>query len=58
MPILPAFFGAPNSKNNEIFRKYGLKLRKNEEMLADYVQRASKVCESLGLTLPALAKAA
>jgi len=53
-PILPAFFGTAGSKNNEAFRRYGLKLRKNEEMLADYVKRARKAVEALGLTLPEL----
>lgn len=58
VPMLPAFFGSANSKNNERFRSYGLKLRKNEEMLADYLQRAKRVCDSLGLRLPQEAVAA
>ncbi len=53
-PYLPQFFGASGSKNNELFRKYGLKERKNEEMRDDFLARARSVVESLGLTLPAL----
>ena len=51
-PYLPAFFGAANSKNNEIYRKWNIKLRRNEEMLDDYLVRAGEVCAKLGLTLP------
>jgi ring-1,2-phenylacetyl-CoA epoxidase subunit PaaA len=53
-PYLPAFFGRPKSKNNEIFRKWGIKMRTNEEMLADYVKRATALVEELGLELPKL----
>lgn len=51
-PLLPGFFGSPGSKNNEIYRKWRIKLRKNEEMLEDYLARAKKTVEELGLTLP------
>ena len=52
-PIMMSFFGATGSKNNEIFRKWGIKLRKNEEMRADYAVRAKALCEGkLGLKLP------
>jgi ring-1,2-phenylacetyl-CoA epoxidase subunit PaaA len=54
-PFLPQFFGAAGSKNNELYRKYGLKLRKNEEMREDFLNRARATVESLGLTLPELA---
>lgn len=57
-PTLPAFFGAPRSKNNEIFRKWGIKQRTNEDMRADYIARAQDVVAKLGLTLPALKEAA
>ena len=57
-PHAPKFFGSANSKNNEIFRNFGIKLRKNEEMRADYIARAKEVTDSLGLTLPDLAAAA
>jgi len=51
-PKLPAFFGRPKSKNNEMFRKWGIKSRKNEEMAADYMKRAQETAEKFGLTLP------
>lgn len=52
-PLLPAFFGRPQSKNNEMFRKWGIKQRTNEAMLADYLERARKLVEDeLGLKLP------
>jgi ring-1,2-phenylacetyl-CoA epoxidase subunit PaaA len=50
--ILPAFFGRPKSKNNEIFRKWRIKMRTNEEMLADYVKRATDIVGEFDLTLP------
>ncbi len=53
-PMVPAFFGRPNSRNNEIFRKWGIKQRSNEEMLADYLRRARALVEELGLRLPQL----
>ena len=48
-PFLPQFFGAAGSKNNETYRKFGLKERKNEEMRADFLNRARAVVEGLGL---------
>ena len=51
-PMLPSFFGRPNSKNNEIYRKWSIKQRKNEEMLEDYMKRTKDLVEELGLTLP------
>ncbi len=54
-PLMPRFFGRPGSKNNEIFRKWGIKMRKNEEMLADYLRRARElVVDELDLELPPL----
>jgi ring-1,2-phenylacetyl-CoA epoxidase subunit PaaA len=53
-PYLPQFFGAAGSKNNETYRKYGLKERKNEEMRADFMNRARSVVEALGLRFPEL----
>ena len=54
-PMLPAFFGKPNSKNNEIYRKWGIKKRKNEEMLKDYLNITHKlVVEKLSLQLPSI----
>jgi ring-1,2-phenylacetyl-CoA epoxidase subunit PaaA len=51
---LPGFFGAAGSKNNEIYRKYGLKERKNEEMRDDFLNRARSVVEELDLCFPEL----
>ncbi|MGH7907030.1 MAG: Phenylacetic acid catabolic protein [Candidatus Binataceae bacterium] len=54
-PMLPAFFGRGNSKNNEIYRKWGIKQRTNSEMRADYLLRTRSLVEDrLGLRLPAL----
>jgi ring-1,2-phenylacetyl-CoA epoxidase subunit PaaA len=54
-PYLPSFFGKSGSRNNELFRKYSLKLRRNEEMRADYLNRAQTVVSALGLMLPEVA---
>jgi len=54
-PEVPKFFGASGSKNNAIFRKYGLKLRTNEDMRADYMARAKSTVEPLGIKLPQIA---
>lgn len=51
-PYLPAFFGRPGSKNNEMYRRWGVKLRTNEEMRDDYLRRARELVEGLGLRLP------
>lgn len=57
-PILPKFFGKLKSKNNEIFWKWGIKQRTNEDMLVAYVNRAQTLVEELGLTLPDLSESA
>jgi ring-1,2-phenylacetyl-CoA epoxidase subunit PaaA len=49
---LPQFFGAAGSKNNETYRKYALKERKNEEMREDFLSRARGIVESIGLRFP------
>ena len=52
-PWMPSFFGRSGSRNNEIYRKWGIKLRTNEEMREDYINRARVLIEEkLGLTLP------
>lgn len=53
-PYLPQFFGAAGSKNNETYRKYALKERKNEEMREDFLSRAAAIVDSIGLRLPAI----
>jgi len=55
-PFIPSFFGRAGSKNNEMFRRWGIKLRTNEDMRADYIQRAKAACDQLGLTLPPLSE--
>lgn len=57
-PHMLPFFGSAKSKNNEIFRKWGIKLRSNEDMRADYIKRAKEAAGKLGLTLPEAAEAA
>ena len=57
-PYLPKFFGGSKSRNNEIFRKWKIKQRTNDEMREDYVKRATEVAAKYGLTLPKLAEAA
>ena len=53
-PGMPAFFGQPHSKNNALYRKWGLKRSTNEAMRADYIERARVLVEDkLGLVLPA-----
>lgn len=53
LPHLLPFFGRARSKNNEIYRKWKIKLRSNEEMRADYVKRIGELVKTeLGLTIP------
>ena len=52
-PLMPAFFGRPGSRNNEIYRKWGIKMRTNEDMRDDYLNRARELIEGkFGLKLP------
>ena len=44
-PQMTPFFGAARSSNNAMFRKWGIKLRTNEEMRQDYVDRARTLVE-------------
>ena len=54
-PYLPALFGRAGSKNNEIYRKWGIKQRSNEDMLADYLMRVKELVEGhFKLKLPEL----
>jgi ring-1,2-phenylacetyl-CoA epoxidase subunit PaaA len=51
-PEMLKFFGAAGSKNNAVYRKWGIKRRSNEEMRDDYIRRARELVEgTLGLTL-------
>lgn len=58
LPQVPFFFGGSKSRNNEIFRKWGIKMRTNDEMRADYLKRAKEAVEKIGLTMPEVAAAA
>lgn len=52
-PITPGFFGASKSKNNEIYLRWGLKSRTNDEMRADFLGRVTELVErDFGLSLP------
>ena len=54
-PITPAFFGASQSKNNEIYRKWQIKQRTNDEMREDFTARVRALVETdFGLKLPAI----
>jgi ring-1,2-phenylacetyl-CoA epoxidase subunit PaaA len=54
-PLTPAFFGSSHSKNNEIFRKWHLKQRTNDEMRGDFLGRVTELVErDFGLRLPAI----
>jgi ring-1,2-phenylacetyl-CoA epoxidase subunit PaaA len=58
-PLLPAFFGESRSKNNALYRRYGIKRRENDEMRADFLARARALVEGeLKLKLPDVAEAA
>lgn len=51
LPKAPAFFGAPQSANNELYRKWGLKQRTNEAIRDDYLVRVRAGVTKLGLTV-------
>ncbi|MBI3514775.1 MAG: phenylacetate-CoA oxygenase subunit PaaI [Proteobacteria bacterium] len=58
-PYLPPFFGRKGSKNNALYRRWGIKQRSNEEMRADFIARARALVEDhLKLTLPTVPEAA
>jgi ring-1,2-phenylacetyl-CoA epoxidase subunit PaaA len=52
-PITPGFFGASKSKNNEIYLRWRLKSRTNDEMRSDFLGRVTELVEKdFGLSLP------
>ncbi len=53
-PELPAFFGRADSRNNQLYLKWGIKARTNEEMRNDYLTRARALTDKLELKLPPL----
>ena len=57
-PIMRKFFGRPNSENNRIYRKWGIKQRRNEQMADDYADRIKEIIvDRFNLRLPALENA-
>ena len=52
-PMMRKFFGRPQSENNRIYRKWGIKQRTNEAMAEDYAGRIKDIIVGqFGLTLP------
>ena len=51
-PVTLTFFGGSVSRNNELYRKWRIKQRTNDEMRADYARRAGDVLTELGLRAP------
>ncbi len=52
-PMMHKFFGRPNSENNRIYRKWGIKQRTNEAMAEDYAARIEAIIvDKFGLQLP------
>jgi ring-1,2-phenylacetyl-CoA epoxidase subunit PaaA len=52
-PVMLPFFGGSDSRNNALFRRWGIKRRTNDEMRAEYVQRVKQLVEGeFGLTVP------
>ena len=52
-PMMKKFFGRPNSENNRIYRKWGIKRRSNKQMADDYAHRVERiVVDDFGLQLP------
>jgi ring-1,2-phenylacetyl-CoA epoxidase subunit PaaA len=54
--ILP-FFGQSQSKNNELFRKWGVKQRSNALMRGDFIARVQTLCDDLGIDRPPVPEA-
>jgi len=50
----PQYQSAASSKNNEAYRKFGLELRKCEEMRDNYLARAKDLIEGLDLRMTAV----
>jgi ring-1,2-phenylacetyl-CoA epoxidase subunit PaaA len=51
-PVTLPFFGQSQSKNNALYRQWGIKRRTNEEMRADWVDRVRNLCDEFGLRMP------
>lgn len=44
-PMMRRFFGRPQSENNRIYRKWGIKQRTNESMASEYAGRIREIVE-------------
>ena len=51
-PRVAATFGRADSDHFDVYRRYGLRTRSNEELLATWVARASQTLSGLGLEVP------
>jgi ring-1,2-phenylacetyl-CoA epoxidase subunit PaaA len=53
-PVILPFFGQSQSKNNELFRRWGVKQRTNGAMRGDFIARVEEITRALGLQMPAV----
>ena len=51
-PVILPFFGQSSSKNNELFRKWGVKQRSNAFMRGDFIARVQALCVALEIEMP------
>jgi ring-1,2-phenylacetyl-CoA epoxidase subunit PaaA len=51
-PVILPFFGQSQSKNSELFRKWGIKQHSNGFMRGDFIARVQALTEALGLRMP------
>lgn len=51
-PAVLDMFGKSNSKNSEIYVKWGIKGKSNEELRQSYIRETVPILESLGLDVP------
>jgi ring-1,2-phenylacetyl-CoA epoxidase subunit PaaA len=50
-PVILPFFGQSASKNNELFRRWGVKQRSNGVMRGDFIARVQALCATLGIAV-------
>jgi ring-1,2-phenylacetyl-CoA epoxidase subunit PaaA len=53
-PVILPFFGQSQSKNNELFRRWGVKQRTNGAMRGDFIARVEEMSHALGLKTPSV----
>jgi ring-1,2-phenylacetyl-CoA epoxidase subunit PaaA len=56
-PVILPFFGQSVSKNNEMFRRWGVKQRSNGVMRGDFIARVAALCAALGIAMPSVPEA-